>query len=61
MPSPCRPTLPHRERELAAVKVAKEDIELIASEYEIDRKAAERRLRECRGDLRAALQSFLEV
>ncbi len=55
------PLLPYRERELAAVKVTKEDIDLIATEYEIDRKKAERRLRECKGDLRAALRSFLEV
>lgn len=50
-----------RERELAAVKVSKEDIDLIAEEYEIDRKKAELRLRECKGDLKAALHSFLKV
>lgn len=43
------------------MKVSKEDIDLIAEEYEIDRKKAELRLRECKGDLKAALHSFLKV
>lgn len=48
-----------REKELAAVKVTKEDIDVIALEFEMDKKAAERRLRECNGDLHAALKSLL--
>eukprot|EP00803_Ostreobium_quekettii_P010885 evm.model.scf_2240.2 EVM.evm.TU.scf_2240.2 scf_2240:8489-8824(-) len=48
-----------RERELAAVKIKGEHVELIACEFEIDKKVAERRLRECGGDVVAALKSFL--
>ena len=47
------------ERELAGVKVPKEAVEALASEFELDKKAAERRLRECKGDLRAAIESYL--
>ena len=48
-----------RDKELAAVKLKKEDIDLIMTEYEVERKLAERRLREHSGNLRAALESFL--
>lgn len=48
-----------REKELAAVKVNKEDIDVIASEFEMDKKAAERRLRENGGDLEKALHALL--
>ena len=48
-----------RQKELAAVKVQKEDIDLVAFECELDRKAAEARLREHRGNVRATLVSFL--
>ncbi|KAK9845705.1 hypothetical protein WJX81_000106 [Elliptochloris bilobata] len=48
-----------RDKELSAVKLRKEDIELIMKEYEIEKKLAERRLREHSGNLRAALESFL--
>ena len=48
-----------RDKELAAVKLKKEDIELIMKEYEVERKLADRRLREHSGNLRAALESFL--
>eukprot|EP00198_Chlamydomonas_reinhardtii_P000816 XP_001690151.1 predicted protein [Chlamydomonas reinhardtii] len=51
-----------REKELAAVKVAKEDIDVLAAECECkDRKAAERALRLAGGDLRRALQAYLEA
>ena len=50
-----------RDKELAAVKVQPGDVDLIAAEFEIDRKKAELRLRECGGDVRAALASFLQV
>lgn len=53
-----RPKL-RREKELAAVKVSKEDVQVIVTEFEIDDRKAERRLRECGGDLGAALKSFL--
>jgi NACalpha-BTF3-like transcription factor len=48
-----------RERELAAVKVTQADIDVIASEAEVDKKLAERRLREHNGSLAEALKSFL--
>jgi hypothetical protein len=48
-----------RERELAAVKVAPGDIDLLAAEAEVDKKQAERRLRECGGSLVEALKSYL--
>eukprot|EP00878_Enallax_costatus_P004447 GHUV01004687.1.p1 GENE.GHUV01004687.1~~GHUV01004687.1.p1 ORF type:complete len:113 (+),score=45.50 GHUV01004687.1:171-509(+) len=48
-----------RERELAAVKVAAADIDVIATEAEVDKKLAERRLREHGGNLLEALKSFL--
>lgn len=47
------------ERELASVKISKEDVEVLAEQVEVDAKAAERRLRECGGDLGKALRSFL--
>eukprot|EP00884_Botryococcus_braunii_P012037 jgi/Botrbrau1/20834/Bobra.0156s0059.1 len=47
-----------RERELASVKIDVADVKTIASEFEIDAKAAERRLREHKGDVLAALKSF---
>lgn len=50
---------PHSERELAAVKVSADDVKVLAAEAEVDAKAAERRLRECGGDLEAALESYL--
>lgn len=48
-----------REKELAAVKVTQADIDVIASEAEVDKKLAERRLREHDGILVNALKSFL--
>ncbi|GLC37892.1 hypothetical protein PLESTB_001505400 [Pleodorina starrii] len=51
-----------RERELAAVKVSKEDVDVLMLELEIkDRKAAERTLRLAGGDLRRALEQYLEM
>ena len=49
-----------RERELAALKISKGDIDAIASEFELDAKTAERRLREHRGNLRQALEALLQ-
>ena len=48
-----------REKELAAVKVTQADIDVIAAEAEVDKKLAERRLREHNGNLLEALRSFL--
>ncbi|GIL65837.1 hypothetical protein Vafri_19484 [Volvox africanus] len=49
-----------RERELAAIKVSKEDVDLLAAELELrDKKAAERVLRLAGGDLRRALEQYL--
>jgi NACalpha-BTF3-like transcription factor len=48
-----------RERELAAVKVRQEDVEVIMAEAEVDRKLADRRLRECNASLVDALRTFL--
>jgi len=49
----------HSERELAAVKIDKGDVAVLAEQVEADAKAAERRLREHGGDLAAALRSYL--
>ena len=49
----------YRDKQLAAVKVSKEDVAIIAAEFELDTKTADRRLREHSGSLVEALQSFL--
>lgn len=48
-----------REKALAAVKIKQEEVDIIASEFEVDRKTATKALRASRGDLAAALESFL--
>ncbi len=48
-----------REKELAAVKVSKEDIDLVSFEFELDAKTAERHLRECNGVLIDTLKALL--
>jgi hypothetical protein len=60
-PSPacCLPLLRCRERQLAAVKISKEDVDLIVTEFELDAKAAERQLRECNGVLVDTLKALL--
>lgn len=40
-----------REKQLAAVKVKKEDVELIAREMELSLQVADRKLREAGGDV----------
>ncbi|XP_068708881.1 huntingtin-interacting protein K-like [Montipora foliosa] len=47
-----------REKELARVVIKKEDVDLIVEEMEIPRVAAERRLREHKGDVVEALVSL---
>ncbi|KAI3858370.1 hypothetical protein MKW92_013052 [Papaver armeniacum] len=48
-----------REKELAAVKINTGDIDIIANELEIDKKVAERTLREHKGDAVAAIRHLL--
>lgn len=42
-------------------QVAKEDVDLIAQQCDLDKKKAERCLREAKGDLKAALRTLLSV
>lgn len=48
-----------REKELAAVKINPTDVEIIANELELDKKIAERTLREHKGDAVAAVRFLL--
>merc|ERR1711915_521235 len=48
-----------RERELAKVTVSKEDIDLIVTEMEISKDAADRTLREHGGDVVSALTALI--
>ncbi len=48
-----------REKELAAVSIKSEDIDLIVNELELDRKAAEIALREHKGDVIATIRHLL--
>ncbi|KAF4358903.1 hypothetical protein CsatB_025752 [Cannabis sativa] len=48
-----------REKELAAVKINAADVDIIASELEMDKKVAERTLREHKGDAVAAIRHLL--
>ncbi|KAK6160986.1 hypothetical protein DH2020_004367 [Rehmannia glutinosa] len=48
-----------REKELAAVKINAADVDIIANELELDKKVAERTLREQKGDAVAAIRSLL--
>ncbi|XP_050219461.1 uncharacterized protein LOC126669872 [Mercurialis annua] len=48
-----------REKELAAVKINAADVDIIANELELDKKVAERTLREHKGDAVAAIQHLL--
>jgi hypothetical protein len=50
---------PRREKELAAVAIKAADVEVLAMEFELDKKVAERRLRESGGSLYQALKSYL--
>lgn len=49
----------NREKTLSAVKIQASDVEILVREFEVDKKAAELRLREHGGDVRAALASYL--
>ncbi|XP_022741892.1 huntingtin-interacting protein K-like [Durio zibethinus] len=48
-----------REKELASVKINSADVDIIANELELDKKVAERTLREHKGDAVAAIRSLL--
>jgi NACalpha-BTF3-like transcription factor len=48
-----------RQKELAAIKVTAEDIAAIVSEFELDKKSAERFLRESSGDLKQTVVKLL--
>ncbi|XP_074571569.1 uncharacterized protein LOC141828102 [Curcuma longa] len=48
-----------REKELAAVKINPIDVDIIANELELDKKIAERTLREHKGDAVAAVLHLL--
>ncbi|CAM8911893.1 unnamed protein product [Rhodiola kirilowii] len=48
-----------REKELAAVKINPLDVDIIANELELDKKVAERTLREHKGDAVAAIRHLL--
>lgn len=48
-----------REKQLASVKVKKEDVELIMAEMEVGKAKAERCLKEHNADLKAALSSLV--
>jgi NACalpha-BTF3-like transcription factor len=50
-----------REKQLASVKVKKEDVELILNEFEITKLKAERILKENNGDLSAAMKALINA
>eukprot|EP00227_Mantoniella_beaufortii_P021500 CAMPEP_0197588662 /NCGR_PEP_ID=MMETSP1326-20131121/9863_1 /TAXON_ID=1155430 /ORGANISM="Genus nov. species nov., Strain RCC2288" /LENGTH=127 /DNA_ID=CAMNT_0043153511 /DNA_START=174 /DNA_END=554 /DNA_ORIENTATION=- len=50
-----------RLKELAKVKINAADVMLIVAEVEVDKKAAEMRLRENGGDVVAALRSYVQA
>ncbi|VDL60560.1 unnamed protein product [Hymenolepis diminuta] len=45
----------HSEAPVMKIKIKAEDVDLIVNEFEISRIAAEKKLKECRGDVREAL------
>ncbi|KDD73647.1 hypothetical protein H632_c1964p0 [Helicosporidium sp. ATCC 50920] len=49
-----------REKELAAVTVDAADVKTLTEAFDVDGKVADRRLRECGGDLSRALESMLD-
>ena len=48
-----------KEKELAAVRVTESDIDIIASDFEIQQRQAERALRENEGDLQATIKQMI--
>ena len=57
---PDRPTA-RRELELAAVEVAKEDVDLIVKELEVPKEVADRELRVQKGCVQAALRALINA
>ncbi|KAF0695729.1 Aste57867_13465 [Aphanomyces stellatus] len=53
--------LAKREKELAAIKVSKEDIALVASEMLLAPAVADRKLRDAGGDVHACLHAMLRL
>nr|XP_043627509.1 huntingtin-interacting protein K [Erigeron canadensis] len=49
-----------RDKELAAVKINPAEVDIIASELELDKKVAERALREHKGDAVAAIRHLIQ-
>ena len=49
----------YRAQELAQIKIGKDDVKLIVTEFEIDNKAADAKLRAHGGDLRETLVALL--
>ena len=49
------------EKKLAAVAIKKEDVSVLAKEFELEESAADRILREQNGDLKAAILHCLNV
>ena len=48
------------EKELSLVKVSEEDIKIIASEFDMTTKRAERALKQCKGDLKATIVHLIQ-
>ncbi|CAM9004171.1 unnamed protein product [Rhodiola kirilowii] len=59
LPEADRNAMRLREKELAAVKINPLDVDIIANELELDKKVAERTLREHKGDAVAAIRHLL--
>uniref|UniRef100_A0A7S1TKX5 Nascent polypeptide-associated complex subunit alpha-like UBA domain-containing protein n=1 Tax=Erythrolobus australicus TaxID=1077150 RepID=A0A7S1TKX5_9RHOD len=47
------------DKELAAVKVSDADVQMVAKQFDLDPRAAERALREARGNVEDALRALL--
>ncbi|VDO08209.1 unnamed protein product [Rodentolepis nana] len=45
----------HTESPIVKIRIKSEDVDLIVNEFEISRIVAEKKLKECRGDVREAL------
>ena len=50
-----------RDKELAAVKVSMDDVAVVVEEFELDKKAADRALREHGGDLAQTLEALVDA
>lgn len=50
-----------KDKQLAAVKINESDVTIIAREFELHKKIAERALRENQGDLKATMKALISV